>query len=142
MNEYHSDLKVFQLGYFIEQGFPLVNLTVSTECLSINTFLFGNYKFTPQQVVSFDIMNIVPILCWGVRVRHINKHCPEPLIIYCLSNPNNLIKRIKETGFEPTCEIEDDSIPGPSHRKLALFLGLRTLIGGIILIFALLMIVI
>ena len=79
---------------------PFAKLTVTPQSLRISLTLFGDYRFTPEQVVSIAAYTRIPILGWGIRITHTVSTYPEQIVFWHLCKPARLLEGIHETGFQ------------------------------------------
>ncbi len=76
---------------------PFATLTVNREKLQLNTTILGNLVFKPG-----DIISIVPFsgfMSSGLKINHKVSKYKDNIVFWTFSNPNELIKKIEETGF-------------------------------------------
>jgi len=87
-----------QLGW-INATWPLANLSVSAEKIELRVGASGKYIFRPESVVDISRYTFIPVLGWGIRIRHCVAAYPDDIVFWCLGNPDKLMERIRETGF-------------------------------------------
>lgn len=80
---------------------PLAQLLATTDRLTISIRLLGTYKFTPEQVSAVERYSVIPVLGWGVQIRHCRLDCPQRVIFWCLGSPDTLLRGIRDAGFLP-----------------------------------------
>lgn len=82
---------------------PFGKLFVSADKVCVSSRgLLGSYSFAPSEVVAIEPYGSIPFLSSGVRVVHTNKELPERIIFWHLGSRDELIARIKKTGFVAT----------------------------------------
>lgn len=81
---------------------PLAKLSATSDTLTIAARLLGTYSFTPEQVSSVERYSMIPVLGWGIQIRHCRTDYPQRIIFWCLGNPDTLLRDIREAGFRPT----------------------------------------
>jgi len=80
---------------------PLAQLSATPNKLTISIRLLGTYSFTPDQVSAVERYVMIPVLGWGIRIRHCNADCPKRVIFWCLGSPNAVLEGIRDSGFLP-----------------------------------------
>jgi hypothetical protein len=80
---------------------PLAQLSVTPDKLTISIRLLGTYSFAPDQVSAVEKYVMIPVLGWGVRIHHCNADCPKRVIFWCLGSPNAILEGIRDSGFLP-----------------------------------------
>lgn len=84
---------------------PFVKLIVSSRELiivpSLKILFSGIYKyvFPCAKVASLEKRMLLPFLVWGVKINHFVPNLPQRIIFLCFANPDNLIRKIRQTGF-------------------------------------------
>jgi hypothetical protein len=76
---------------------PFATLKVTKDKLELNASIIGNLVFRPN-----DILSIVPqdgILSKGLKIIHKVPTYKDNVIFWTFGNPNELLKRIEQTGF-------------------------------------------
>jgi hypothetical protein len=81
---------------------PLARLSARDDRLTISVWLLGEYSFTPDEVSAVERYTMIPVLGWGIRVRHCRTDCPERIIFWYLGTPDSLLDGIRAAGFLPT----------------------------------------
>jgi hypothetical protein len=81
---------------------PFAQLSATKDALVISVRLLGTYSFTPEQVSAVERYTMIPVLGWGIRIRHCRSDYPERVIFWCLGNPDRLICGIRDAGFMAT----------------------------------------
>lgn len=89
---------------------PLAQLSSTADRLTVAVLFLGTYSFVPDQVSSIERYVMIPILGWGIRVRHCVPEYPRKIIFWYLGNPERLLHGISESGFHPTAT--PSQIPG------------------------------
>ncbi len=84
---------------WINVSSPLAKLTVSAEALELRVSLLGNYVFAPESVTG--ITRYRAFFGGGIQINHLVASYPERVIFSMFGDPDNLIRRIREAGFEP-----------------------------------------
>jgi hypothetical protein len=64
-------------------------------------FPFGNYRFSQKQVVAIEEHIKIPVIGWGIRIRHNVPAYNGKIAFWCFGNPQSIISRIREMGFVP-----------------------------------------
>jgi len=82
-------------------SWPLARLSADRDRLTISIRLLGTYSFVPEEVSAIERYVMIPVLGWGVRIRHCKADCPERVIFWCLGNPDTALKGIRKAGFLP-----------------------------------------
>jgi hypothetical protein len=115
-------------------SWPLAKLTATSQSLRVAVLLLGDYCFTPETVVSITRFTTVPILGWGIEIRHCVPEYPGRFIFWCLRNPDALLAGIRESGFVPRAS--ESAIPprgGVAIRWQAIIIGVAAWNGLFIL---------
>jgi len=81
---------------------PLAQLSATPDRLTISIRLLDTYSFAPDQVSAVERYVMIPVLGWGVRIRHCNANCPQRVIFWCLGSPDRVLQGIRDSGFFPT----------------------------------------
>lgn len=92
-------------------SWPLAKLTASSGSLRMAVRFLGSYVFTPDSVVSIERYTMIPVLGWGIQIRHNVAEYPSRIIFWCLGSPDALLSRIQGTGFQP--QAPASSVPPP-----------------------------
>jgi hypothetical protein len=79
----------------------LAKLEASVDKLEVRIWLLGQYTFRPEDVVSVTRVSWTPLLLWGIRIEHSIASYPRQIIFWQRGNPDALLKRIRDAGFEP-----------------------------------------
>jgi hypothetical protein len=99
---------------FVNATWPLAKLVASPPGLRLACVL-DTYDFLPSEVVSLERYGSIPLFSNGVRIAHARPDYPSKIIFWCFGSPDELIARIRETGFMPTAvassEIQARGIP-------------------------------
>jgi hypothetical protein len=85
----------------ITAHWPWGRLEASPTMLSISAPVFGQFVFAPEDVLGLDRFNRIPILHWGVGIRHIRKDIPWIVRFTNLAGPGVVLRGIESTGFLP-----------------------------------------
>jgi hypothetical protein len=80
---------------------PLAQLSATADKLTISVRLLGTYSFTPAQVSAVERYVIIPVIGWGIRIRHCSADCPQRVIFWCLGSPDTILRGIQDSGFLP-----------------------------------------
>lgn len=103
-----------QIGW-MNATWPLAQLSSTSDELTVTAYLLGTYTFRPDQVSQVEKFVMIPLLGWGVRIRHCVSDYPQRIIFWCLASPDRLLRRIRESGFVPSASrsltIEGRGIP-------------------------------
>lgn len=84
----------------VNATWPLAKLVASGAGLRL-TSVFDTYDFGPRDVVSIERHGSIPFFGNGIRIEHSRPDYPAKVIFWCFGNPDELIARIRETGFSP-----------------------------------------
>jgi hypothetical protein len=100
---------------WMNASWPLAQLSATSDNLTISVFLLGTYRFTPNQVFSIERYVIIPVLGWGIQIRHGVSEYPRRIIFFSLGNPDRLLSGISGSGFQPaaTPSTTDDRVGIP-----------------------------
>ena len=79
----------------------MARLTVSAEAVELRVGLLRHYVFAPESVIEITSYKFLPVVGWGIRIHHSIAGCPARVIFWCFGNPDKLLERVRETGFEP-----------------------------------------
>lgn len=99
---------------WINASWPLAKLSATQDKLTVTAHLLGTYNFTPQQVSAVERYVMIPVLAWGVRVRHCVPEYPQQIIFWSLGSPDGVLGGIRDTGFVPVAS--NSAIP--AHRGI------------------------
>jgi hypothetical protein len=86
---------------WINASWPLAQLSATQDKLTVKSFVLGEYTFTPEQVSMVERYVRIPVLAWGIRVRHCIPDYPQQIIFWSLGSPDEVIAGIQNTGFIP-----------------------------------------
>ena len=86
---------------WLHASWPFVTLRANREEIILDMGFSEKYKFRPDQVISIDKYGIIPVLGWGVQIKHTVTEYPEKIIFYCFMDPENIIKELRTLGFIP-----------------------------------------
>jgi hypothetical protein len=84
----------------VNATWPFARLVATAAGLRV-TSVFDTYDFRPSDVVSLERYGSIPFFGNGIRIAHSRPDYPAKIVFWCLSNPEELIARIRETGFAP-----------------------------------------
>jgi len=87
---------------WLNATWPLAQLAATRDKLTVTAHLLGCYTFNPEQVSSVERYVLIPVLAWGVRVRHCVAEYPQRIIFWSLGNPDELLAGIRDVGFTPS----------------------------------------
>jgi hypothetical protein len=90
------------IGWMRRATWPFAELSATADKLTVEVSILGTYTFTSDQVLSVERYVIVPVLAWGVRIRHNLAEYPEKIIFWCLNNPDDVLNGIRNAGFIST----------------------------------------
>jgi hypothetical protein len=90
-----------QIGW-VNASWPLARISAQSDRLVITVRLLGTYTFSPEQISTVERYVLVPVLAWGVRVRHRVPEYPQRVIFWCLGSPETVLGGIRDSGFVPT----------------------------------------
>jgi hypothetical protein len=96
-------------------SWPLAKLTATADRLAIRITIFGTYEFAADQVSSIEKYTMIPVIGWGIQIRHNVAEYPERFIFWCIGNPDNVLRGIQESGFGPHASSAD----APVRRGMA-----------------------
>lgn len=94
---------------WVNASWPFATLTATRDRLDLNASVIGRYSFSPEQVVTIEKYTTIPILGWGIKIRHNVASYPKHIVFWCFGTPGSLVAQIAETGFLPAAR--PDSIP-------------------------------
>ena len=80
---------------------PLAQLSATPDALTISVRLLGTYSFAPDQVAAVERYTMIPVLGWGIQVRHCRVDYPQRFIFWCLGSPDTVLRGIHDAGFVP-----------------------------------------
>ncbi|HZE57779.1 MAG TPA: hypothetical protein VE031_07980 [Chthoniobacterales bacterium] len=81
---------------------PLAQLSATPDALTISVLLLGTYSFAPDQVAAVERYTMIPVLGWGVQIRHCRVDYPQRFIFWCLGSPDTVLRGIHAAGFVPS----------------------------------------
>ncbi|MEO8608617.1 MAG: hypothetical protein ABI690_12080 [Chloroflexota bacterium] len=85
--------------------FPLATLTCNRNELTINVMWLisiKKYTFQPQQVISIAPYTSIPLIGWGIQIRHTVLDYNSFFVFWCLlRSPSKLAEQIQAIGFIP-----------------------------------------
>lgn len=84
---------------WVNATWPFAQLSATDGKLTISATLLGTYDFTPDQVTAIERYTLIPLLGWGIRIRHRRSEYPERIIFWCLGSPGNILHGISSAGF-------------------------------------------
>ena len=84
---------------WIRASWPFAKLTASHDRLILTSL--GTYEFAPEQVEAIERYGYIPILAWGLRIRHNRADYPKSVIFWCMGSRDRVLTEIKQTGFTP-----------------------------------------
>ena len=87
---------------WVNASWPLAKLTASHDRLVVTSL--GTYEFTPDQVQAIERYGSIPILAWGLRIRHNRTDYPENVIFWCMGSRDRVLAQIEQTGFTPKAQ--------------------------------------
>lgn len=85
----------------VNATWPLAKLVASRTGLRLASVI-DTYEFRPSDVVSLERYGSIPLFYNGIRIAHSRADYPAKVIFWCFGNPNDLIAKIRETGFLPS----------------------------------------
>ena len=85
-------------------------LETSPSQLRLSAPIFGEILFAPDDVVGLERFVRIPILSWGVKVRHIRMDVARAVHFLTISGPTALLKGIQESGFSPRATEQDQCL--------------------------------
>jgi hypothetical protein len=81
---------------------PLAQLSATPDALTISVRLLGTYSFGPDQVAAVERYTLIPVLGWGIQIRHCRVDYPQCFIFWSLGSPDTVLRGIHAAGFVPT----------------------------------------
>ncbi len=90
---------------WINATWPLAILSVGPERLTIAISVLGTYTFAPDEVSAIERYVMIPVLGSGIRIHHCKPDCPQRVIFWSSRNPEEIIQRIRDTGFAPSASM-------------------------------------
>ena len=113
---------------------PFAELWTAPERLTITARFLGTYTFAPDQICEIEPYIMVPILGWGVRIRHCVPNYPNRVVFWSLTSPYGILRGIRESGFTPT-----GAAPVPGSLRRGFPIRWSVVVGVIVLWNALLL---
>jgi len=92
---------------WVNASFPCATLTATPDKLELNASVIGKYIFSPSQVISIERYTTIPVLAWGIRIRHNVASYPSHIVFWCFGRPATLVSRIQDAGFLPSGSLDD-----------------------------------
>ena len=92
-----------QIGW-MNASWPLAQLSVTKEHLTLNVKILGSYAFAPEQVFAIERYAPIPLLARftrGIRIRHCAPDNPLRIIFWSSRNPDDILRDIRACGFIP-----------------------------------------
>ena len=86
---------------WVNASWPLAQLSATHDKLTVTAWLLGRYTFSPEQVSTLERYVMIPVLAWGIRVRHCVPEYPQRIIFWSLGSPDVVLGGIRDTGFVP-----------------------------------------
>jgi hypothetical protein len=83
----------------VSASWPFAILKVSRERLDLNATIVGRYVFRPGDIVSVEPYGIIPVIGRGIKINHRVPNYKKKVIFWSFVNPDELIRRIRQTGF-------------------------------------------
>jgi hypothetical protein len=83
-------------------SWPLAQLSATHDKLTLSVSLLGTYSFAPDQVSAVERHVMIPVLAWGIRIRHRIADYPQRVIFWCFGNPDRVLRGIRDSGFLAT----------------------------------------
>ncbi len=68
----------------------------------------GTYAFREDQVISVEPYCCIPVIWQGIQIKHNIREYPKSICFYTFQHPENVIHRMKETGFQPSEDPPED----------------------------------
>lgn len=107
----------------VSASWPFARLKVSRERLDLNATIVGHYVFKPGDIVSIEPYGIIPVIGRGIKINHRVADYKKKVIFWSFVNPDELIRRIRQTGFL-------DNTAGPGAQADAGMITARQKQGG------------
>lgn len=93
---------------------PFATLSVNEQVLSVNASIIGNLSFRARDIISIEPYTIIPFLGQGIRIHHSVQEYKDKVIFWTFKSPQELIRRIEQTGFLSNASPLTD----PEHQEL------------------------
>lgn len=87
---------------FKNASWPFARLTMSKKELRLTVKLIGRYHFSPHDIEQVEVVNFLPLVGKGIRLRHSVEDYPAKLIFWTLSDPRVIADKIQKAGFGMT----------------------------------------
>ena len=87
---------------WVNASWPLARLSATHDKLTVAARMLGTYTFNPEQVCAVERYVLIPLVAWGVRVRHCVPEYPQRIIFWSFASPDSLLRGIQSTGFVPS----------------------------------------
>src|SRR5262245_8804527 len=95
-------------GDIMRGSWPWARLLASATHLTISAPIYGELAFRPEEVVALEKRGWLPVLDWGIRIRHIKTDAPRVVGFMTWRWPGAILRGIARSGFLPR-GIEHDS---------------------------------
>ncbi len=85
----------------VNVSWPLASLKVESDELVLKAMIIGTHRFKREDV--FDVAQVIwlPVLAWGVRIRHTREDVPTNVIFWSLGRPGRILDAVSRSGFLP-----------------------------------------
>jgi hypothetical protein len=87
---------------WVNVSWPLAKLRVEPEELELKAAFIGTHRFARKDVREVVQVTWLPVLAWGVRVRHVREDVPASVIFWCFGSPKRILDAVSRSGFSPT----------------------------------------
>lgn len=81
--------------------YPWGYLESAPDKLYLTAPVFGEMTFTPEDVVGIERFVRIPVLSWGVQIRHARRDVARGVHFLSFRGPGPLLEGIRESGFLP-----------------------------------------
>lgn len=80
-------------------SYPFADLYVDKNILKINASIVGNFVFRPEDIISIETYNFIPLIAQGIKINHKIANYNSKIIFWTFNNPETVLTEIKKTGF-------------------------------------------
>ena len=79
--------------------YPLADFYVDKNILKINASIVGNLVFRPEDIISIETYNFIPLLAQGIKINHKIQNYNPKVFFWTFKDPETVLTEIKRTGF-------------------------------------------